>query len=129
VNAGTTNLDPVKIPPVINFTVVQDRTEIDHACRKISIRFADEQPLYFQIKHSMKTPLQNIPLHPALFQIAARLETHTCLPISKSLPAELKKVCSLPGLDSEKPNLFERSKNIFRRAVYSSKNKRLNADA
>jgi hypothetical protein len=111
----------VKIQPLLNFAAAQDKTEVDQPLLIINVRFADEEPLHFQIKHSMKTHLQNIPLHPALFQIAARLETHTFLPISKSLPVEFQKVCSLPGLDSEKPNFFERSRKVLKRAVYSSK--------
>jgi hypothetical protein len=113
--------DPVKIQPFLNFAAAKAQAEVDQPLFKINVRFADEEPLHFQIKHSMKTHLQNIPLHPALFQIAARLETHTFLPISKSLPAEFDKACSLPGLDYEKPNFFERSKNVLKRAVYSSK--------
>ncbi len=41
---------------------------------KIKIRFAPVEPVTFQIKHRMKTPIQNNPLHPALFQVAALME-------------------------------------------------------
>ncbi|MEI9864378.1 MAG: hypothetical protein WDN00_07435 [Limisphaerales bacterium] len=36
--------------------------------------FADESPIYFEIKQLMKTPLPNNFIHPALFQIAARID-------------------------------------------------------
>jgi hypothetical protein len=53
---------------------------------KINIWFAPFQPLHFQIKHAMKTALQNYPLHPALFQIAAFVEIPTTPRIFGSAP-------------------------------------------
>jgi hypothetical protein len=54
---------------------------------KINIWFAPSEPLHFQIKHAMKTELQNYPVHPALFQIAALVEHPTAARIFESAPA------------------------------------------
>jgi hypothetical protein len=45
----------------------------------ISVRFAATAPFELQIKHAMKTsaPVQNKPILPSLFQIAARVENFT----------------------------------------------------
>src|SRR5277367_3491032 len=53
---------------------------------KINIWFAPIQPLYFQIKHAMKTALQNYPIHPALFQIAALIDIPTAPRVFESAP-------------------------------------------
>jgi hypothetical protein len=54
----------------------------------INVRFAAAAPFQLQIKHAMKTSaaIQNQPIVPSLFQIAARMEDFTPAVTSKSLP-------------------------------------------
>jgi hypothetical protein len=42
-----------------------------HPTTNISVRFVADEPLNLQINHVMKTSLQENPIHPALFRIAA----------------------------------------------------------
>jgi hypothetical protein len=54
----------------------------------LNVRFAAAAPLQLQIKHAMKTSaaIQNKPIIPSLFQIAARLEDFAPAIVSKSSP-------------------------------------------
>jgi hypothetical protein len=89
---------------------------------KLSVRFADDQPLYFQIKHLMKTSLQTNSIHPALFQIAARIGAPRPLRVSKSsLPVDYK-IWTTFGIDSKKSNPAEITKNFAQRRVHFHKN-------
>ena len=72
---------------MINHESSQSGAGVQHT--KIKISFADEAPLYFEIKHSMRTPTPVNIIHPALFQIAARID----------LPSKLK-----PGLTERHEN-------------------------
>jgi|SRR5580693_8996511 hypothetical protein len=60
---------------------------ISRSTGKINIWFAPIRPLHFQIKHAMNTALQNYPVQPALFQIAALVEISTTPRIFESAPA------------------------------------------
>jgi hypothetical protein len=59
---------------------------ISRATGKINIWFAPVRPLHLQIKPAMKTALQNYPVHPALFQIAALVEIPTTSRICEFAP-------------------------------------------
>src|SRR6202034_723890 len=57
----------------------------------ISVRFVADEPLNLQINHAMKTSLQENPIHPALFRIAAIIGNPNT-PINEiSTSAKLKK--------------------------------------
>jgi hypothetical protein len=57
----------------------------------ISVRFVADEPLNLQINHVMKTSLQENPIHPALFRIAA-IFGNPNTPINEiSTSAKLKK--------------------------------------
>jgi hypothetical protein len=57
----------------------------------ISVRFVADEPLDLQIKNHMKTSLQENPIHPALFRIAAIIENPLTSAAGKSASSILKK--------------------------------------
>jgi hypothetical protein len=64
------------------------RSNDDRSGSGINVRFADAAPFQLQIKHAMKTSaaIQNQPIIPSLFQIAARMGDFTPALISESSP-------------------------------------------
>ena len=69
---------------------------------KINIWFGPVQPLHFQIKHVMKTSLQNYPFHPALFRIAPLIENPSDHRVFESAPSVTEAAFANLGLETAK---------------------------
>jgi hypothetical protein len=82
---------------------------------KIRAWFADDQPFCVQIKHPMKTSLQTIAMHPALFQIAARIEAPITPRVSKSASSLDPKICITLGIRADKSSPTKKMKNATER--------------
>jgi hypothetical protein len=98
------------------------KPEVRFSTGKLSVRFAEDRPFCFQIKHLMKTSFQTGPIHPALFQIAARIEAPMLPRVSKSAPLVDQKVWKTCGIDAEKSHLAETTKSIAQRRAHFPEN-------
>ncbi len=77
---------------------------------ELSVRFVDNQPFILHIKNLTKTPLPTNPIHPALFQIAARIETPASPRFTRSMPSVIQKVGAISEIYAKKSDSAERRK-------------------
>jgi hypothetical protein len=113
----------------MNCAPSKSRPTVDSCTNKISVWFADDQPLCFQIKHLMKTSAQASPIYPALFQIAARIEVPRLPKVSKPPPATEQTVPVTSGPDIQQDSSAEMAKNETQRRVYLQKIAGMQVDA
>jgi hypothetical protein len=64
----------------------QPAVDCAHSKASIKVCFAPDPPIYLQIKPRVKTSPQNNSIHPALFQITARIEVPSLPCILKTAP-------------------------------------------
>ena len=76
----------------------------------ISVRFVADEPIYFQIKHLMKTSFQENHIHPALFRIAAIFENpineiYTSAKLKREFEAFRREIAKSRDANIVKPQL------------------------
>jgi hypothetical protein len=113
----------------MDFTPSKSRPAVYSITDKISVWFADEQALCFQIKHVMKTSVQPSSIHPALFQIAARIEVPRLPKVSKPTRGNPQTIHAISGSDVQQTSSAEMAKNETQRRVYLQKIAGMQVDA
>jgi hypothetical protein len=91
------------------------RPEARFPTGEIRAWFADDQPFCVQIKRPMKTSLQTTSMHPALFQIAARIEAPILPWVSKSALSVDQKICTDFRIRADKSSPAKKMKYVAER--------------